>query len=380
MYIYRHPEFNDHEQIIFFRLQRSGLYGILAIHKTFFHPVLKSPSALGGARMKPYENTDDALTDVLRLSRSMTKKAALAETDFGGAKMVIIGDPKKDKTPDMLDDLADVLNSWSGLYVIAEDMGITEKDMNYLFQRTRWVSGKSKEAGGSGNPGPVTALGVFEGLQACLKYKYDTLNMRGKRFAISGLGNVGHSLAIFIAEAGGNLLLADIDKTALSRTIEEVKKTPGCFEVDPFEVDPAEIHKIKVSAYCPCANGAVINDDTIAELNCDIVAGSANNQLATQEHGDILYERGITYAPDFIINAGGLINAASELNRERYNEQAALMHVRRISGRLHHIFLESDNRNISPTRIADEMAGKIIEQKVQECSEKLREQYTRSPI
>jgi len=377
VHIFEHLEF-DHQQVIFFNREQSGLRGIIAIHKPFFNPIFKRPSTLGGTRMQPYESIDAAYTDVLRLSRGMTKKAALAGVDFGGAKTVIIGDPKKDKTPLLLDNFADVLNSLRGLYVVGQDMGMTKDDMDYLSKRTPWVSGKSRELGGSGSPGRFTALGVFKGLLVCMQYRYGygASEMRGKWFAIPGLGNVGQPLAILIAKAGGNLIITDINQDAISRTVAKLEK----YNIELRVVDPSEIHKKKVLAYCPCAGGAVINDGTIIELNCSIIAGSANNQLATPEHGDMLDEQGICYAPDYVINPSGLINVVGEFDPGGYDEQVSLRRISRIPERLHHIFSESDRRMIPPHRVADEMAGEITEKKVRECSEQLRKQCAKNPV
>lgn len=368
MHIFKHPDFDGHDAL-FFTLKKSGMRGVIAIHRPFFHPILKRPSTLGGMRMQPYESTKKAYTDDLRLSRGMSYKAALAGVYFGGAKSVIIGDPKKQKTEEMLDEFADVLNNLGGLYIVAEDMGMSESDMDYLSQKTRWVSGKSKKIGGSGNPGPTTARGVFEGLKACLEHRFNSPKFDNHRFAIQGLGNVGFPLALLIAKNGGNLIITDTDNIKISQAIEHIRQYGISYKV----VSPDAIHNEFVTAYCPCALGAVINGQTARELKCEIVAGAANNQLERPEHGDILRQRSILYAPDYVINAGGLISVADEFNEGGYNETRVFEKVNEIYDRLKLIFNQSRRENTPTHRIADTMAQEIIAKKIEECGAQTRQ-------
>ena len=331
----------EYEEVVFFHDEPSGLRAIVAIHSTALGP------ALGGTRFYPYATDDEALRDVLRLARGMTYKAAAAGLDLGGGKAVILGDPKRIKSEELLRAYGRFLESLGGRYITAEDVGTSREDMDTIRRETRHVTGVSPTQGGSGDPSPVTALGVFEGLRACAQEVWNDPSLAGKHVAVQGVGKVGYHLVQQLAEAGGRVTVADVDVDAVARCVRE-------FDADTVETD--KIHAVECDVFAPCALGASIRDDTIPELKCRIVAGSANNQLERPEHGAALHEAGVLYAPDYVINAGGLINVADEL--QGYDPERALERVRGIGRALLDVFHLAKLKGIPTNEAADRFAEK----------------------
>jgi leucine dehydrogenase len=302
-----------HERVLFCSSPEVGLRAIIAVHSTVLGP------GLGGVRMWPYASTDEALTDVLRLSRGMTYKAAAAGLHLGGGKAVILGDPKQDKSEALLRTFGRYVESLGGLYITAEDVGTDMEDMEQILTETRWVTGISPAQGGGGDPSPVTAFGVLQGIKAAAAWQLGSPRLAGRSVAIQGLGSVGFALARYLKkDEGAQVLAADLDPERAGRARDELG-----VEL----LAPADILEAECDVLAPCALGAVLDDRTIPRLRCKIVAGAANNQLADEErHGQALHDRGILYAPDFVLNAGGLINVYSELTG--YNRETALRMAR----------------------------------------------------
>lgn len=298
--------FDNHEQIVFCHDKDSGLKAIIGIHNTTLGP------ALGGTRMWNYASEWEALNDVLRLSRGMTYKSAISGLDLGGGKAVIIGDSKKDKSPELIKAFANYVNSLGGRYITAEDVGTTTDDMDLIHSITPHVTGISQSLGGSGNPSPVTAYGVFMGLKAAAQFQFGTDNLNGKKVLVQGIGNVGETLVKHLVEHGALVQITDINQERVTQIAEK-------YNVQQFTGD--DIYSADVDIYSPCALGATINDDTIEKIKAKVIAGAANNQLAVEAiHGKRLQERGIVYAPDFLINAGGIINVFGEIVKYDLNE------------------------------------------------------------
>lgn len=291
-----------YEQVLKISEKKSGLSAIIAIHDTTLGP------ALGGIRIYPYATFNDALEDVLRLAKGMTYKAAISDVGFGGGKSVIIADPKKDKTPEMLMAFGAVVESLGGIYICAEDAGCTTEDVKIVRKATKYVVGLSHEKS-SGNPAPFTGWGVFRGIQASVKKAYGTDSLEGKIVAVQGLGSVGSVLCEYLFWAGADLILADID---------ESKATKLARKYGARVVSTDQILKVDCDVFAPCALGAIINDQTIPQFRCKAIAGAANNQLHRDHHANALKEKGILYAPDFVINAGGLLNVSAELEETGY--------------------------------------------------------------
>jgi len=288
----------EHEQLVFCRNDEVGLRAIIAVHSTALGP------ALGGCRLYNYANEADAVRDVLRLSRGMTYKAAVAGLDLGGGKSVIIGDPAI-KSEELFRAFGRFVESLHGRYITAEDMNTTVEDMNRIRRETRYVTGASTDAGGSGDPSPVTAWGVFHGIRACLEVVYGSPDMTGRTVAIQGLGAVGIHLARFLHEAGARLLVTDISERKLEHAVREFGSTI---------IDGDDFYGVECDVLAPCAIGGIINAATIPRIRAPIIAGAANNQLDDEDRdGALLEQAGIVYAPDYVINAGGLINVAAEL-------------------------------------------------------------------
>jgi len=296
-----------HEQVVFYSLGDSGLRAIISIHDTTLGP------ALGGCRMFPYENEEAALKDVLRLSRAMTYKAAAAGLHLGGGKAVIIGDPKKHKSEFLFRGFGKAVDSMGGRYITAEDVGTDVDDMEYIFAETDYVTGVDTSLGGSGNPAPYTALGVLQGISASVARVYGDPSLSGRTVAVQGLGAVGSNLVRLLKQQNSRVIGCDAD-------IDRARQRGDELGVDEI-VDANDIFDVDCDVFAPCAMGSSINDDTIERLKCKVVAGAANNQLARDELCGDLEARGILYAPDFVINAGGLINVYVEL--EGYNSERA---------------------------------------------------------
>ena len=344
-----------HEQVIFCHDAESGLDSIIAIHDTTLGP------ALGGTRMWPYRSTHEALIDVLRLSEGMTYKAAVAEIELGGGKAVIIGDSRRDKTPELLRAHGRFVDTLGGRYITAEDVGIGVEDMEYVYEETRHVTGIRSSPQGSGDPSPVTAYGVYNGIKAsCLK-KLGTDDVKGVRIAVQGAGHVGYYLCENLAADGAVISISDIDEERVHKVVADFGATP---------VEPDDIYDVDCEVFAPCALGAIINDATLRRLRCQIVAGGANNQLEEDRHGDALDAKGILYAPDYVINAGGLINVYGEI--VGYGLETAKEKARGIYGTLLSIYDIAAEDGIPTYRAADRLARERIR--------KAREQKAAQPV
>ena len=312
MLISDHPEFDGHEDVAFHHDPESGLDAIIAIHNTSRGP------ALGGCRMWDYQSRDQALTDVLRLSRGMTYKSALAGLDYGGGKSVIIGDPRRAKSEALFRAMGRFVESLKGRYIVAEDVGISVADVETMARETAHVAGIP--ARGAGDPSPATAYGVYMGIKAAAKHRLGDESLKGLRVAVQGLGHVGLQLCHHLAAEGAGLIVADLDAQAVQRAVEAF---------DARAVPPDEIVSAPAEVFAPCALGAVIDDRSIETLKAKIVAGSANNQLAESRHGPALARLGVLYAPDYVINAGGIIVISHEganFDRAKAFAQVALIH------------------------------------------------------
>lgn len=338
---------HGHEQVVFCRHPRSGLKAIIAIHDTTMGP------ALGGCRMLPYESTDEALEDVLRLSKGMTYKCGVADVDFGGGKMVIIGDPETDKSPEMFRALGRFVGGLGGRFYTGTDMGTNPEDFVYAAREAKTFVGLPRTYGGSGDSSIPTALGVLQGMRATAKFLWGSDSLEGRRVAIQGVGKVGSRLLELLIEEGASVIIADINE---KRCLELKEKFGERVEVQRVE----EIHRAECDIFSPCARGGVVNDDSINEFRCEAIVGSANNQLTRDEHGDILHEKGILYAPDYLVNAGGLIQVADEL--EGFNEERVLAKTKSIYDMLLKIYERSRKENISTGRAADRLVLERIEQ------------------
>ncbi|MEO3430804.1 Glu/Leu/Phe/Val dehydrogenase dimerization domain-containing protein [Pelagibius sp. CAU 1746] len=337
MSVFEHHEFHAHEQVVFCHDPASGLKAIIAIHNTNRGP------ALGGCRMWPYASDEEALTDALRLSRGMTYKSALAGLDYGGGKSVIIGDPRRDKSEALFRAMGRFVDTLGGRYSIAEDVGISVPDVEIMAKQTAYVAGVA--AGGVGDPSPATAYGVFMGIKAAARHRLGVDSLSGLRIAVQGVGHVGYYLCRHLAAEGAELVVADIAQDSLDRVVKEF---------DAHVVAPEAIATAAVDIYAPCALGATINDETLPKLQAKIVAGSANNQLAEARHGEALRQRGILYAPDYVINAGGVIVISHE--GPNYNEAKAFAHVAQIHDTLLEIFRRADTQKAATSEAADRLA------------------------
>ena len=334
-----------HEQVVFCHDEATGLKAIIAIHNTVLGP------ALGGTRMWSYSSEHEALTDVLRLSRGMTFKAAVSGLNLGGGKAVIIGDARTKKTEAFLRRFGKFVNSLNGKYITAEDVNMKTSDMEYIHMETKYVTGLPESMGGGGDPSPVTAYGVYMGMKATAKKVFGSDTLSGKRVAVQGVGQVGAHLVEYLVKENADVFVADLFH---EKALAVAKK----YNVVP--VSQNEIYDLDVDIYAPCALGATINDESINRLKCPIIAGAANNQLKDEvRHGYMLMDRSITYAPDFVINAGGLINVYNELhglyNRKRVFEQAE-----KIYDTTFNILMLADSERISSQEAAIRMAEKRI--------------------
>jgi leucine dehydrogenase len=335
---------DGYERVVRCKDQASGLHALIAVHDTTLGP------ALGGMRMLPYANEEEALFDVLRLSRGMTYKSAVAETGLGGGKSVLLGDPKT-KSALMFEAMGAFVDSLGGKYITAEDMNIGVADLDVVRRKTRHVTGLSREAGGSGNPSPYTARGAFHGMRAVLEELYGSSAFKGRRVLIQGVGAVGGRLAELLHEAGASVVICDINE---ARVVELCKRYG-------FESVPDARHlDVACDVYAPCARGATINDQTIPKLKCKAIAGVANNQLHEPRHGDVLRERGILYAPDYVINAGGIINVSFELLPGGYDEARSVAKIDRIYDNLRQVFAIAREQRISTHVAADRLAEQRI--------------------
>lgn len=347
MSVFSHPEYDGHEIVAYHHDAKTGLKAIIAVHNT------NLGKGLGGCRMWPYKSDEEALNDVLRLSRGMTYKAALAGLPQGGGKSVIIGDPRKDKTPEMMRAMGRWVDCFKGKYVVAEDSGTSVADIQLMAKETAHVGGLADEKavaeGRTGDPSPATAYGTFIGIQAAVKHKLGRDNLKGLKVAIQGVGNVGARLAKHLHEAGAQLWVTDIHFPAVDRCVKELGATAVSME---------QIFGLDVDVFAPCALGAILNDVTLPQIKAKVIAGAANNQLARPHHGQVLQERGILYAPDYVINAGGIIDIFYE--GPGYEWKTVEAHLRKIGSTLTEIFERSAREKRPTFEIADRLAEEVF--------------------
>lgn len=336
---------NNHEQILFCNDNATGLKAIIAIHNTVLGP------SLGGTRMWNYSNEMEALTDVLRLSRGMTYKSSVAGLNLGGGKAVIIGDAKQIKNEALLRRFGKFVNSLGGKYITAEDVAMTSRDMEVIKMETDYVSGLPENMGGSGNPSPVTAYGVYVSMKASAREVWGNDSLNGKKVLVQGIGHVGEVLVSHLIKEGAKVYINDISEERLKAVAEKYKA-----EV----VSADKMFDLDIDVYAPCALGATVNDDTLARLKCKIICGAANNQLADEKfHGEAVGKQGILYAPDFVVNAGGIINVYYEL--EGYNRERAMLHAEKIYDTTFNLFQLAKKEGI-PTYMA---ANRLGEQRIE---------------
>ena len=348
--VFGQVSFDGHEQVVFCNDKDTGLKAIIGIHNTVLGP------ALGGTRMWNYANEWEALNDVLRLSRGMSFKSSISGLNLGGGKAVIIGDAKTQKTPELMRKFGEYVNSLSGKYITAEDVGMETKDMDTVREVTQYVTGISEEKGGSGNPSPITAYGVFMGLKAATKYRFGTDNLEGKKVLVQGIGHVGEVLVQHLTESGAIVTIADINEDRLHAVGQK-------YGAKIFTGE--DLYSAEVDIYAPCALGATINDATIHKIQAKVIAGAANNQLANEVvHGTILKEKVILYAPDFLINAGGVINVYSEL--ANLTRAQVMEKTENIYNTSLEIFKFAETNNITTHQAAMSIAQKRIDDRKNE--------------
>jgi leucine dehydrogenase len=332
-----------HEQIVFCHNPDVGLKAIIAIHNTVLGP------ALGGLRMWPYQSEQDALNDVLRLSRGMTYKNAVAGLNLGGGKAVIIGDPSKDKTEALFRAFGRFVDTLGGRYITAEDVGINVNDMEYVFRETEFVTGVHQVHGGSGDPSPFTAYGVLQGLMAALQHRFGDEEVGKHSYAVQGLGHVGMEFVKLLRERGAKIFVTDINKDLVEQAVED-------FGAEA--VAPDAIYDVPADVYSPCALGGTVNVQTLPRLKAKIICGAANNQLADNAIGDEVSKRGILYVPDYAVNAGGVMNVSLEI--DGYNRERAMRMMRTIYHNLGRIFAIAERDGIPTYLAADRMAEERI--------------------
>tara|TARA_R110002124_G_scaffold287089_1_gene470355 strand:+ start:136057 stop:137154 length:1098 start_codon:yes stop_codon:yes gene_type:complete len=348
--VFGQMSFDDHEQIVFCNDKDTGLKAIIGIHNTVLGP------ALGGTRMWQYNSEWDALNDVLRLSRGMTFKSAVTGLNLGGGKAVIIGDAKTQKTPELMLRFGEFVHSLNGKYITAEDVGMETSDMDLVRTVTPFVTGISEDKGGAGNPSPITAYGVFMGMKAAAKFKFGTDLLEDRVVFVEGIGNVGEALVENLTNEGAKVYISDINQDRL----EEVR--------DKYSVEiygGNNLYAEDMDIYAPCALGATVNDQTINQFKAKIIAGAANNQLADEnKHGKILREKGIVYAPDFLINAGGIINVYAEL--ENYGRQEIVRKTENIYNTTLEILNNAETDGITTHQAAFNVAQARIDSRKKE--------------
>ena len=335
-----------YEKVVKCEDPESGLRALISIHNTTLGP------ALGGLRMWPYGSWDDAIFDVLRLSKGMTYKSAVADTGLGGGKSVIVGNPKTDKSEALFRAMGRFVDSLGGKYITAEDVGTCVEDMVNVRKETKYVTGLPREMGSSGDPSPWTALGTFRGMKACLEEVYGDGSFKGKTVALQGCGHVGLYLARLLAEAGAKLTVADIATDRAKALAKELGAELS---------DPSTILQTKCDILAPCALGAIVNDETLPTFRTKIIAGAANNVLLREEHGTRLKEAGILYAPDYVINAGGIINVSIEVEGE-YDEERSRKKVENIYHALKRVFEISTEQGISTNEASNQLAEERLRQ------------------
>lgn len=339
----------EHEQVVFCNDEKTGLKAIIAIHSTALGP------ALGGCRMYPYNAMEDALYDVLRLSQGMTYKCAAADVDFGGGKAVIIGDPEKDKSPELFRAFGQFVDSLNGRFYTGTDMGTAPDDFVHALKETNCIVGVGEEYGGSGDSSIPTFQGVIYGIQATNRIVWGSDDLHGKTYAIQGLGKVGAKIAEHLLIQGADIYVYDVNVRAIDAIVSKAKQLGGTVKV----VKSEEIYSVEADVFIPCALGGVVNDATIDQFKVKAIVGSANNQLLASRHGKLLHERGILYAPDYIVNSGGLIQVADELYQP--NKERVLRKTKAIYTSLMNIYDQAQQKQI-PTM---EAANLFCEERIQ---------------
>lgn len=343
--VFGNTAFDNHEQVVFCQDKDTGLKAIIGVHSTVLGP------ALGGTRMWPYSSESEALIDVLRLSRGMTYKSAITGLNLGGGKAVIIGDAKTQKTPELMLKFAEFVHRLGGTYITAEDVGMETADMNLVRTVTPYVTGISEENGGAGNPSPITGYGVFMGMKAAAEHAFGSALLEDRTVLVQGIGHVGEALVEHLSNEGANVLITDINQERLQQVRDKYNATIFAGN---------ELYQAPVDIYAPCALGATINDQTVHKLKAKVVAGAANNQLANEmRHGALLKKRGIVYAPDFVINAGGIINVYAEL--EHYGRADIMRKTEHIFDTTLEILQMSDRQDITPHQAAFNVAQQRID-------------------
>ncbi len=340
--------FDGYERVVRAVDEASGLRAFISVHDTTLGP------ALGGMRIWDYASDDDAIFDVLRLSKGMTYKSAIARTGLGGGKSVIVGDAKKIKSEALFLAMGRFIDSLGGSYITAEDVNSTVPDMEIVRRATKNVSGLSREDNGSGNPSPYTAYGVYLGLRAACGWKFGDDNLKGKRVVVQGVGAVGSGLCERLRKDGADVFVADPNTARVEKLVSEIG-------VVAIEGGDDELFGFDCDVFAPCALGAIINDDTIGKLKCNVIAGAANNCLLHERHGRELFERDILYAPDYVINSGGIVNVSVEFDPGGYDEKVALGKIERIPQALKEIWAISRDEKIPSSDAADRLAQAIVD-------------------
>ncbi|MGN8647338.1 Glu/Leu/Phe/Val dehydrogenase dimerization domain-containing protein [Gracilibacillus sp. HCP3S3_G5_1] len=346
--IFNKLEEYDYEQLVFCQDAETGLKAIIAIHDTTLGP------SLGGLRIWPYKSEEEAITDVLRLARGMTYKSAVSDLNLGGGKAVIMGDSREIKSEELFRAFGRFIEGLNGRYITGEDVGSTVEDMENIRKETKYVTGVSPELGGCGNPSPFTAYGVYKGIKSSALKAFGTEDLSGKTVAVQGVGNVAFHLCRMLHEDGANLIVSDINAVNVRKAVQEFGAT---------EVAVGDIYDVDCDIFAPCAMGAIINDDTINRLRARVIAGAANNQLKEAYHGDLLKEKGIVYAPDYVINAGGIIAIEDALHG--FDRERAMKKIDAIYTKVQRIFEIADQDNIATNRAAD----KLAEERIQKAKE-----------
>lgn len=345
MAIFDRMDADDFEKVVFLRDAGTGLRAIVAIHDTTLGP------ALGGVRMRPYGSEAEALTDVLRLARGMTYKAAISGVDLGGGKSVIVGDPRPDKSRALLEAFARAIERMDGEYIAGQDIGTDARDMAAIRGVTRHVSCVHQDSGGPGDPSYATAYGVTRGIRAVLASATGSDELEGRHVAIQGLGHVGSWVARYLHEAGARLTVTDVVEGPVEEAVEELGAEA---------VDPDAIYDVECDVFSPCSVGAVLNDDTLPRLRCAAVAGGANNQLAEPRHADELAERGIVYGPDYLVNAGGLIRCQEEVRGGAMEDERIFPRIAQIYDQTLEVIRAAAERGVSTAEAADRLAEERI--------------------
>ena len=342
--IFDHPDFDAHEQVIFCSDPSVGLKAIIALHSTVLGP------AAGGCRMHPYASEQEALTDVLRLSKGMTYKSAVAGLPLGGGKCVIIADPRDPKKPELLRAFAAHMQSLAGRYWTAIDIGVGPEDADVLAERCDYIFARASQYEPGFNPSEFTALGGFMGIKAVADAVFGRSDLKGLRVAVQGLGATGYALSGHLHNAGAELVVADVRKDAVTRAVNELGATA---------TDPNQIHAADVDIFAPCALGAGLNDQTIPEIKAKAICGLANNQLAEDRHGAALRQAGIAYVPDYVVNAGGMMGASTVIFTEP-SRDASIKQIEGLQDTIKKILIRSQTEALPSSEIADAMARERV--------------------